>query len=137
MESTMSLQFCDLQWCACNLVSLKLSKTQHVTWTSSIWIFEGLEKKPKYNLLTNKCFVFNIYSHFIHDIQSLYIYIYEHLCTLSTDILFDFKAVFWDIYHENLRTASSFLPNNANDCFFLCQKTCVYAKIAALMCLEN
>ena len=78
MESTMSLQFCDLQWCACNLVSLKLSKTQHVTWTSSIWIFEGLEKKPKYNLLTNKCFVFNIYSHFIHDIQSLYIYIYTN-----------------------------------------------------------
>ena len=81
--------------------------------------------------------LFLIYIHILYMTYKVYIYIYEHLCTLSTDILFDFKAVFWDIYHENLRTASSFLPNNANGCFFLCQETCVYAKIAALICLKN
>ena len=25
----------------------------------------------------------------------------------------------------------------ANDCFFLCKETCVYAKITAVICFEN
>ena len=36
--------------------------------------------------------------------------------------------------HEILRTV--FLPQTANDCFFLCQETCAYAKTTALMCLK-
>ena len=43
-------------------------------------------------------------------------------------MLFDFIAAFSDIYHEMIGT---------NDCFFLCQKTCVYAKTRALISFEN
>ena len=51
--------------------------------------------------------------------------------TLISDILLDCTVVFWDIYHEILRTA--FLPKTVDDCFFLCQETWVYAKITALI----
>ena len=30
-----------------------------------------------------------------------------------------------------------FLHKTANDCFFLCQGTCVSAKITAVICFEN
>ena len=65
----------------------------------------------------------------------IYIYIYYiYLYTLYTDILFEFVAVFPDIYHEIVRT--DFLSSTANNCFLLCQETCVYAKITALICLK-
>ena len=64
----------------------------------------------------------------------IYIYIYIYYIYLYTDILFEFFAVFPDIYHEIVRT--DFLPSTANDCFWLCQETCVYAKITALICLK-
>ena len=41
----------------------------------------------------------------------LFLYIIFHI---QIDILFDFIAVFSDIYHEILR--ASFLPKTANDC---------------------
>ena len=63
-----------------------------------------------------------------------FIYIYIYYIYLYTDILFEFFAVFPDIYHEIVRT--DFLPSTANDCFWLCQETCVYAKITALICLK-
>ena len=51
-----------------------------------------------------------------------FLYIHNFVCYFCilyfiyrlTDILFDFIAVFSDIYHEILRAA--FLPQTANDC---------------------
>ena len=64
------------------------------------------------------------------------IYVYEsrvytyilYIVYIYPSMLFDFIAAFSDIYHEMIRT---------NDCFFLCQKTCVYAKTRALISFEN
>ena len=60
----------------------------------------------------------------------MYIYTY-----INTDIMFDFIAVFSDIYHEIIRTA--FLPKTTSNCFFLCQENCVCAKVRALICFEK
>ena len=61
----------------------------------------------------------------------MHMYIYTHM---FTGILFDFIAAFSEIYHGILRTA--FLPKTRIDCFFLCQKTYVYTKMTALICLK-
>ena len=40
------------------------------------------------------------------------------------------------IYHEIIRT-TFFISKTANDCFSLCQETCAYAKVTAVICFEN
>ena len=53
---------------------------------------------------------------------------------MFTDILFDFIAAFSDVHHEILRAA--FLRKTHIYYFFLCQETCVYTKMTALICLK-
>ena len=70
---------------------------------------------------------------FIDEIQSLYIeFAYKVYLQSCLTLLLYFETSIMN--HEILRTV--FLPNTANDFFFLCQETCVYAKITALMCLK-
>ena len=66
----------------------------------------------------------------------MYIYVYEsrvytyilYIVYIYPSMLLDFIAAFSDIYYEMIKT---------NDCFFLCQKTWVYAKTRALISFEN
>lgn len=64
----------------------------------------------------------------VHACMYVYTYLYTDI------LLFDFIAVFWNIYHQILRT--DFLPKTAKDCFFLSQEICGFAKITAVRCLK-
>ena len=79
-----------------------------------------------------------IYIYICIYISCVHIYTYIRTCIyiyIYTDNLFDVIAIFSD-YHGILKT-TFFLTKTVNDYIFLCQETCVYAEIKALVCFKN